>query len=353
MRQSLSPLSALSRSAPLRGVLEDGTTLAVEKSDAESLGPLRLSHTMSPVTSFPTGYRIGHVTDSVRRTGCTVVLPPSGTIAAVDVRGGAPGTRETGVFTPGNLVSEIHGLLFAGGSAFGLAAADGVAAWLADRGVGYAIGPARVPIVAAAVLFDLAVGDPRAHPDAAMGRAACEAARDGEIPIGPLGAGSGATVGKLLGVERARRGGVGVAGVELPGGHRVCALAAVNAFGDVVDPDSGEILEGAWGEDAFLNTARALRTDPLGESPLAGSSTTLVCVASTVPFEPGSLKRVAIEAHDGIARAVRPAHSVVDGDTVFALAPAVPAAPALLTRLRVGAAAAQAAADAIVAAVRS
>ncbi len=301
--------------------------------------------------SFPAGYRIGHATDSVHRTGCTVVLPPPGTSGAFDVRGGAPGTRETGVFTPGNLVSQIDGLVFTGGSAFGLAAADGVASWLAEREIGFPIGPARVPIVAAAVLFDLAVGDPRAYPDPAMGRAACEAAREGEIPIGPIGAGGGATVGKLLGIGRARRGRVGVAGLELPDGGRVCALAAVNAFGDVVDPENGGILAGAVRGDGFLGTSRALRADPLADSPLAGSSTTLVCVATTVPFEPGSLKRVAIEAHDGIARAVRPAPTVVDGDIVFALAPGGPAPPALLTRLRVGAAAADAVAQAIVAAV--
>lgn len=301
--------------------------------------------------SFPAGYRIGHATDSIRRTGCTVVLPPAGTIASVDVRGGAPGTRETGVFTPGNLVSEIHALVLTGGSAFGLAAADGVAAWLAERGVGFAIGPARVPIVAAAVLFDLAVGDPQAHPDAAMGRAACDAAVEGEIPTGAVGAGAGATVGKLLGVAHAERGGVGAAATALPGGERVCALAAVNAFGDVVDPGDGRILAGASRDGSFLGESRALLTEPLADSPLAGSSTTLVCVATSVAFDSASLKRVAIEAHDGLARAVRPAHSVVDGDTVFALAPAGASAPPLLTRLRVGAAAAEAVARAIIAAV--
>src|SRR5262249_10278990 len=145
--------------------------------------------------SFPPGYNIGHATDAVGLTGCTVILPPPGTIAAVDVRGGAPGTRETGVFTPGNLVSEIHGLLLTGGSAFGLAAADGVAAWLARRGVGFAIGPARVPIVAAAVLFDLAVGDAKAHPTAAMGEAACAAAREGGVEAGRVRAGVGAPGG--------------------------------------------------------------------------------------------------------------------------------------------------------------
>ncbi len=300
--------------------------------------------------SFPTGYRIGHATDPVGRTGCTVLLPPAGTIAAVDVRGGAPGTRETGVFTPGNLVSEIHGLLFTGGSAFGLAAADGVVAWLARGGVGFEVGPARVPIVAAAVLFDLAIGDPGAHPDPAMGEAACAAAREGEIETGGLGAGTGATVGKLLGVAHASPGGVGAAAVELPEGERVCALAVVNAFGDVVEPESGRIFAGAHREGRLLGTARALTQDPLPDHALAGTNTTLVCVATTVGFEPGSLKRVAIEAHDGIARAVRPAHTIVDGDVVFALAPGG-SVPPLSLRLRLGAAAAQAVAEAILRAV--
>ena len=301
------------------------------------------------MSRFPAGYRIGHWTDAVRRTGCTVLLPPDGTIAAVDVRGGAPGTRETGVFTPGNLVSEINGLVFSGGSAFGLAASSGVASWLRRRGVGFSIGAARVPIVAAAILFDLAVGDPEAYPDEGAGEAACDAAREGEIETGAVGAGTGATVGKLLGIARASRGGVGAAAVTLAGGGTVAALAAVNAFGDVVDPDDGRLLAGPRADRSF-RSARALRQEELRESPLAGAHTTLVCVATDIAFDQGSLKRVAIEAHDGLARAVRPAHTVVDGDVVFALAPGgLP--PPLLTRLRVGAAAAEAAARAIVDAV--
>jgi L-aminopeptidase/D-esterase-like protein len=302
------------------------------------------------MTSFPAGYRIGHWTDAPRRTGCTVILPPGGTAAAVDVRGGAPGTRETGVFTPGNLVSEIHALVFAGGSAFGLAAASGVATWLRRRNVGFPVGTSRVPIVPAAILFDLSVGDSEAYPDEAAGQAACEAAREGEIATGGVGAGSGATVGKLLGSARASPGGIGAASVTLPGGASVAALAAVNSFGDVVDPETGRPLAGARGERDFVLSARALREDDLRDSPLAGANTTLVCVATDVAFEQGSLKRVAIEAHDGIARAVRPAHTVVDGDVVFALAPAG-RAPSLLTRLRVGAAAAEAVARAIIDAV--
>jgi L-aminopeptidase/D-esterase-like protein len=301
--------------------------------------------------AFPPGYRIGHATDRRSRTGCTVILPPPGTIAAAEIRGGAPGTRETGVFTPGNLVNEIHALVFAGGSAFGLATADGVAAWLQERGVGFAVNAVRVPIVAAAVLFDLAVGRPR-HPGPAMGRQACRAARERPIETGAVGAGTGATVGKLFGVARAARGGVGSSVVRLPAGDIVAAIVAANPFGDVVDPESGRIVAGPSSRGgARVSTARALLRGDLAESPLASAATTLVCVATTVPFEPGSLKRVAIEAHDGIARAVRPAHTVVDGDTVFALAPSGPAPPVLL-RLRVGAAAAEAVARAIVDAVR-
>jgi L-aminopeptidase/D-esterase-like protein len=299
---------------------------------------------------FLPGYRIGHESDERGQTGCTVILPPPGTTAAVDIRGGAPGTRETGVFAPGNLVSEIHAVLFTGGSAFGLAAATGVVAYLRRRGVGFGVGPARVPIVAAAVLFDLAVGDPAAFPDEAMGLAACESARDGEVQTGRVGAGCGATVGKLFGPARAARGGIGCAALELAGGERLAALVAVNAFGDIVDPDRGGRIAGPSGVNPSFLSARALWQDPLNESPLVGGHTTLVCVATTIPFEASALKRVAIEAQDGLARAVRPAHTLVDGDVVFALAPAG-ASPPLATRLRVGAAAAESTARAIVDAV--
>jgi L-aminopeptidase/D-esterase-like protein len=306
--------------------------------------------------TFPAGYRVGHSTDAGRKTGCTVVLPPAGTIAAVDVRGGAPGTRETGLFTPGNLISEIDALVFAGGSAFGLAAATGVTEWLVEHGGGRVIGPAKVPIVSGAVLFDLAVGDPRAYPDAAMGRAACDAAIPADLagqglPCGAVGAGTGATVGKILGVERAARGGIGVASVTLPDGAIVAALAAVNAVGDIVDPDNGALLAGPAADTPGFRSERALLSERLSQSPFVGGHTTLVAVATSVPFEPGALKRVAIEAHDGLARAVRPAHTLFDGDVVFALAPGG-APPPPGERLRVGVAAARVVADAIVAAVR-
>ncbi|MEO8191727.1 MAG: P1 family peptidase [Acidobacteriota bacterium] len=303
------------------------------------------------VERFLTGYRIGHATDLERRTGCTVLLPPAGTIAAVDVRGGAPGTRETGVFTPGNLVSEIDALLFTGGSAFGLAAATGVMAWLRRAGAGFQVGPVRVPIVAAAVLFDLGVGDPRAFPDDAMGEAACSAAVEGPIETGRVGAGTGATAGKLHGIARSAPGGLGICRLTLPGGEEVAALAVANPFGDVVDAMTGQLLAApSRPRGGHVRSADALWREPVPDRACAGANTTLVCVATTVPFEAGSLRRVAIEAHDGIARAVRPAHTVVDGDVVFALAPGGTAPPVPL-RLQVGAAAAEAAARAISSAV--
>jgi L-aminopeptidase/D-esterase-like protein len=279
-----------------------------------------------------------------------VILPPAGRSPRW-TRGGSPGTRETGVFAPGNLISEIHALCLAGGSAFGLAAASGVTAWLSERGVGVAVGPARVPIVAAAVLSDLAVGDAKAFPDEAMGRRACDVA---------------AETAPARGRRRGSRGDRREAARRRPGVARRIGVASCAAGrrgrrrargGQRVRrrrrPDTGALLAGPRAPSgAPYRAERALREDAQIDSPVAGAHTTLVCVATTVPFDPGSLKRVAIEAHDGIARAVRPAHTVVDGDVAFALAPAGPPT-ALLARLRVGAAAAHVVARAIVDAVSS
>ena len=297
---------------------------------------------------LPGTFRVGHWTDEGRRTGCTAILAGGACAGAADIRGGAPGTRETQLFTPGNLVSRVDAVVFCGGSAFGLAAAGGVARFLRENGIGYAVGPAVVPIVPAAVLFDLAVGDPLAFPDEAAGYEAASAAERENPEEGAVGAGTGATVGKLFGVARSSRGGVGFSSLRIGGGE-VAAIAAVNAFGDVVGED-GSILAGARSDSGgFANSARRLLDGDLAGSPLAaaaGSSTTLVCVLTDIPFDSGALRRVAIEAHDGIARAIRPVHTLVDGDAVFAMAPEGPA-PDLLTRLRVGAAAAEAAERAI------
>ena len=301
---------------------------------------------------LPDGFRIGHWTDSERRTGCTVVLAGEGCVGAADVRGGAPGTRETQLFTPGNLVSRIDAVALCGGSAFGLAAAGGVARYLREKGVGQPIGLAIVPIVSAAVLFDLGVGDGEAFPDEAAGYAAATVASSDAPAEGAVGAGAGATVGKLFGISRSSRGGVGYASVRTSSGE-VAAVCAVNAFGDVVGED-GSILAGArdpaggWSPSAESLLRGDLAGSPLSrsENGLAGSSTTLVCLLTDVPMEPGALRRVAIEAHDGIARAVRPVHTVVDGDAVFAMAPEG-RAPGLLSRLQLGAAAGEATTRAI------
>jgi L-aminopeptidase/D-esterase-like protein len=259
------------------------------------------------ITRIP-GIRVGHWTDPVGRTGCTVVLCPPGTVGSGEVRGGAPGTRETDLLRPGMLVEHVNAVLLTGGSAFGLAAADGVMAWLEERGVGFEVGDSgvRVPIVPAAVLFDLGTGDPTARPGPAEGRAACDAAGE-KVQEGPVGAGTGASVAKIHGPRRAAPGGVGTALVE-EGGLLVGAIAAVNALGEIVGED-GEVLVGAApGDDE----------DP-SETPSAGN-TTLVVVATNARLTRERAHLLAIAAHDGLSAAIRPAHTRFDGDTVFTLA---------------------------------
>jgi L-aminopeptidase/D-esterase-like protein len=238
------------------------------------------------MTSAPSGYRIGHWTDAVGRTGYR--HPAAGRLtAAVDVGRRAGNSRDRCLHAGQSRLGDPR-LVFAGGSAFGLASAGGVMTWLKRRGVGFAIGPARVPIVAGAILFDLAVGSAVAYPDEAAGEAACEAAREGEIQTGAIGAGTGATVGKILGIAHAARGGIGAAAVVLPGGERVAALAAANPFGDIVDPDTGSRLAGPEARDGRFLTARALVGDTLLDSPLAAANSTLVCVATDVACDQAS-----------------------------------------------------------------
>ena len=251
------------------------------------------------------GIRVGHHTDSIGRTGCTVVLPPPGTIGSGEVRGGAPGTRETDLLRPGMLVEEVHGVLLTGGSAFGLAAADGVMRWLEDRGVGFDAAVARVPIVPAAVLFDLGVGDPGARPGPDGGFAACETASDA-VEEGPVGAGAGATVAKLHGPDRAAPGGIGSAAVRR-GEVVVGAIAAVNAFGEILGED-GDVIAGALPGDGEV--------PPVPPWP----NTTIAVVATNARLTRERAHRLAVAAHGGLAAAIRPAHTIWDGDTVFTLA---------------------------------
>ena len=263
------------------------------------------------------GLRVGHWTDAQAATGCTVVLCPPETVASGEVRGGAPGTRETDLLRPGMLVEHADAVVLTGGSAFGLAAADGVVRWLEERGRGFDAGVARVPIVPAAVVFDLDAGDPGVRPGPDQGYAACEAASE-EVPEGSVGAGTGATVGKLLGRDRAVKGGLGTSSVSEEG-VTVGALAVMNAVGAVVD-DDGVPLAGSLPEAEET-------TPPFG-------NTTLAVVATDARLSRERAHLLAIAAHDGLARAIRPAHTMWDGDTVFTLATgAVDAQQPLLERL--------------------
>ena len=267
------------------------------------------------------GLRVGHFTDPRRPTGCTVILTPEGAVAGVDVRGAAPGTRETELLSPLNAVERVHAIVLAGGSAFGLDAASGVMRWLDERGFGIEVGPARVPIVPAAILFDLWVGDASIRPDAASGYAACEAASTQPVAEGNVGAGSGATVGKLFGIGRAMRGGIGTASVTV-GGITVGALVAVNAIGDVIDPSTGRVVVGARTPDgaALFGTMQALLRGELPAPLQPGMATTLGVVATDAVLTKAQANKMAQMAHDGLARSINPVHTMSDGDTLFALA---------------------------------
>jgi L-aminopeptidase/D-esterase-like protein len=277
-------------------------------------------NTSGSITDVP-GIRVGHATDLVGLTGCTVILCEEGAVAGVDQRGGAPGTRETDLLHPVHAVQEVHAVVLAGGSAFGLAAADGVMRYLEERGIGYDTGVARVPIVPAAILFDLQIGDPQARPDAAMGYAACEAATDDQVAEGNVGAGAGATVGKVLGADRAMKSGLGSAAVSLSGDVVVGALVAVNAIGDIVDPQTGTILAGVRspGSDDFANTLRVMR-GMLSQTDLPPATNTVIgVVATNAGLSKEEANKVAQMGQNGVTRAVRPAHLMLDGDTLFAL----------------------------------
>lgn len=298
------------------------------------------------------GIEVGQFTDSRRPTGCTVVLARGGAVAGVDVRGAAPGTRETDLLAPANVVERVHAVLLAGGSAFGLDAAGGVMRWLDEQGIGLEVGPARVPIVPGAVLFDLALGDAHIRPDAVAGYAACRAASRAAPAEGNVGAGAGAAVGKIFGFDRAMKGGIGTASVTV-GGVTVGALIACNALGDVIDPDSGRVLAGARTPDGqqLLDARRALLA---GEEPrplLAGSNTTIGVIATDAVLTKAQAARLATVGHDGLARAINPVHTLSDGDTLFALATGASGrTPGMMTLATM---AAEAVAQAVVRAVRA
>lgn len=307
------------------------------------------------ITDIP-GILVGHAEDPDAMTGCTVVLCPEGTTGAVDQRGGAPGTRETDALRPMHLVNAVHGVVLAGGSAFGLDAASGVMRYLEEHGIGFPAGDARVPIVPAAILYDLGIGNAAVRPDAAMGYLACTNASSGPPAEGNAGAGAGATVAKILGMERAVKSGIGTASLEISSGILVGALIAVNAVGDVVDPKTGETIAGPRAEDGhtMLNSLEILRDLAGKDQGQAGGAgnTVIGVVATNASLTKEGAAKVAQMAHNGLARTIRPAHTMMDGDTIFALATGShPAGASPLDISVIGAFAAEAVAEAVVRAV--
>lgn len=309
---------------------------------------------MNGPSPMPEGFAVGHWSDADARTGCTVVIPPPGSRGGVDVRGGGPGTRETDVIGPLAGAHEVTAVVLAGGSAFGLAAADGVARWLEERGRGYPTPGGLVPIVPAAVVYDLIEGDPAVRPGLQQGYAACEAAAPGVPERGAVGAGSGTAVAKLFGRERATAAGVGYAAARSGRGETVAALAVANGFGDVIGED-GTPLAGPRDDEGTMRTTAeeiARMEGPPDWTRLEERNTTLVCLMTDAPLDSPGCTRVARMGSGGVARAVDPTFSDVDGDVVFCLATGEGEADRF-TSLSVGAIAATVTAAAIRDAVRS
>jgi len=268
---------------------------------------------------WPTGFRVGHWTDAEAGTGCTVIVPPPATVGAVDIRGGGPSTRETELLAPHVPLSEVTAVLLSGGSAFGLDAAAGVVRWCLEQGLGYDVGLARIPIVPAAVVFDLGISGNLRHPGPEDAYAACATARDGVPACGSVGAGTGATVGKLFGRDGWCKGGFGAAALRALDGTRVAVVVVVNAFGDILDED-GRVLAGAWREpDGFVDARRA-GSEVTPSHPRLVSNTTLVAVLTDARLTKAEAGQVARLASSGIARAIAPVHTPFDGDVTFTLA---------------------------------
>lgn len=306
------------------------------------------------------GIRVGHAQDYEAITGCTVILCEKGAVGGVDQRGGAPGTRETDALQPVHLVDKVHAVMLAGGSAFGLDAAGGAVRYLEEKKVGFNVGVARVPIVPAAILFDLGIGSSKRRPDAEMGYQACLNASRSAPAEGSVGAGTGATVGKILGISQAMKGGIGTAALEIGAGVQVGAIVAVNVFGDVIDPETGEIIAGVRslkkgpiriGKGRFADTMQVM-TGLVGRSILGFAqrgNTVIGVVATNAKFDKEGATKVARMAMNGIARSIRPANTMLDGDTLFALATGKRKADVNI----VGAYAAEVVAQAVLRAVRA
>jgi len=267
------------------------------------------------------GIEVGHAQNLDAATGCSVVISREGATVGVDVRGGAPGTRETDLLDPVNLVENVHAVVLAGGSAFGLDAACGVMQFLEERGIGFDVQVTKVPIVCSAVLFDLVIGDHRVRPDREMGYRACLNAQKNECSQGNVGAGAGATVGKIFGMDRAMKSGLGSYALQT-GELKVGAMVAVNALGNVIDPVAGEALAGPLSEDrkTILETEEVMIESYGKKGDLFSRNTTLGIVATNAAFSKAQATKIASMAHKGYARTMRPAHSMFDGDTIFAMA---------------------------------
>lgn len=266
------------------------------------------------------GICVGHESNFEAKTGCTVILCEKGATTGVDVRGGAPGSRETDLLNPMNLVDKVHGIVLAGGSAFGLDAASGAMQYLEERNIGFDVGVTHVPIVPCSVLFDLTIGDPRIRPDKKMGYEACLKASRQDYQQGSIGAGTGATVGKIAGYERCMKSGIGTWSVKV-GELVVGAIVAVNAFGDIVDPATGEIIAGARIEDGqgFINTVELMKQNPLVSKNAFVGNTTIGVVATNAVLTKAQAQKIAGMTHNGYARTIRPVHTQYDGDTVYVM----------------------------------
>lgn len=267
------------------------------------------------------GIKVGHAQNIEAATGCTVVICEDGAKAGVDVRGGSPGTRETDLLDSENMVDEIHAVMLAGGSAFGLDAASGAMQYLEEKGIGFDVQVTHVPIVCSAVLFDLTIGDHKIRPDAKMGYEACKNANNLECPNGNIGAGTGATLGKLLGNKTAMKGGLGSYAVQI-GDLKVGAIVAVNCLGDVIDPNIGEIVAGLLNEDKdkLIGTENVLAQQYSEKKNLFSGNTTIGVIVSNGIFSKPEANKLSSMAHNGYGRSIRPAHSIFDGDTIFTMA---------------------------------
>ncbi len=301
------------------------------------------------LTSVP-GIKVGHYTMPGRPTGCTVILPPPGAIASVDVRGGAPATKETDLLNPVNHVQSVNAVVLSGGGAFGLDATTGVMRYLEEHGIGYDARGIKVPIVPAASLIDLHFGgDYRIRPNAECGYKAAQAANDGPVPEGNAGAGAGATVGKIIDLAHGMKAGIGTSAITLPNGLIVAALVAVNAVGDIIDPATSKVIAGVRTDDGkSLADARTLLRAGMAFRPRAGENTTLGVVATNATLTKVEALKMAQMAHDGYARAISPTHTAGDGDTIFAIATGPVDASVSVNVSIVGALAAEAVSEAIV-----